>query len=104
MLGYISVVKQRTKPEYIDEYIKIFKEMSIKDIQGIRRRSLIQTDENNFMGVLEYDDISSLVEAQDTLVSFLDRLRHCLVEVDDEGNVTEPASGTLIYDEKVGDV
>ena len=100
MLGYISVVKQRTKPEFTDEYIKIFKEMSIKDIQGIRRRSLIQTDENNFMGVLEYDDISSLVEAQDTLVSFLDRLRHCLVEVDDEGNVTEAISGTVIHDEK----
>ena len=100
MLGYISVVKQRTKPEYTDEYIKIFKEMSIKDIQGIRRRSLIQTDENNFMGVLEYDDISSLVEAQDTLVSFLDRLRHCLVEVDDEGSVTEAISGTVIHDER----
>ena len=99
MLGYISIVKQRTKPEYTDEYIKIFKEMSIKDIQGIRRRSLIQTDENNFVGILEYDDISSLVEAQDTLVSFLDRLRHCLVAVDDEGNVTDPASGTLIYRE-----
>ena len=100
MLGYISVVKQRTKPEYTNEYIEIFKEMSIKDIQGIRRRSLIQTDENNFMGVLEYDDISSLVEAQDTLVSFLDRLWHCLVEVDDEGNVTEAMRGTVIHDEK----
>ena len=52
------------------------------------------------MGVLEYDDISSLVEAQDTLVLFLDRLRHCLVEVDDEGNVTEAISGTVIHDEK----
>ena len=100
MLGYISVVKQRTKPEYTDEYIKIFKEMSIKDIQGIQRRSLVQTDENNFMGVLEYDDITSLVEAQDTLVSFLDRLRHCLVEVDDEGSVTEAISGTVIHDER----
>ena len=100
MLGYISVVKQRTKPEYTEEYIKIFKEMSIKDIQGIQRRSLVQTDENNFMGVLEYDDITSLVEAQDTLVSFLDRLRHCLVEVDDEGSVTEAISGTVIHDER----
>ena len=52
------------------------------------------------MGVLEYDDISSLVEAQDTLVSFLDRLRHRLVEVDDEGNVTEAIRGSVIHDEK----
>ena len=100
MLAYISVVKQRTKPEYTDEYIKIFKGLSIKDIQGIQRRSLIQLDENNFMGVLEYHDIFSLVGAQDTLVSYLDRLRHCLVEVDDEGNVTEAISGTVIHDER----
>ena len=99
MLGYISVVKQRTKPEYTDEYIKIFKEMSIRDIQGIRRRSLIQTDENNFVGVLEYDDISSLVEAQDAVVACLDKLRHCLVEVDEVGNVPLAVSGTVLHDE-----
>ena len=71
-----------------------------ENIPGIRRRSLTQIDENNFMSVLEYDDIASLVAAQDTLLSFLDRLRHCLVELDEEGNVNEPVSGALIHDER----
>ena len=59
-----------------------------------------QSDENNFMSVLEYDDIASLVAAQDTLLSSLDRMRHCLVELDEEGNVNEPVSGALIHDER----
>ena len=52
------------------------------------------------MSVLEYDDIASLVAAQDTLLSFLDRFRHCLVELDDKGNVNEPVSGAPIHDER----
>ena len=100
MLGFMSVVKAQTKPGFAEEYIRIFREISIKDIPGIRRRSLTQTDENIFMSVLEYDDIASLVAAQDTLLSFLDRLRHCLVELDEEGNVNEPVSGALIHDER----
>ena len=100
MLGFMSVVKAQTKPGFAEEYIRIFRDISIRDIPGIRRRSLTQTDENNFMSVLEYDDIASLVAAQDTLLSFLDRLRHCLVELDGEGNVNEPVSGALIHDER----
>ena len=70
MLGFVSVVKAQTKPGLAVEYIRVFRDISIKDIPGIRRRSLTQTDENNFMSVLEYDDIASLVAAQDTLHSF----------------------------------
>ena len=100
MLGFMSVVKVQTKPGFAEEYIRIFRDISIKGIPGIRRRSLTQTDENNFMSVLEYDDISSLVAAQDTLLSFLERLRYCLVELDEEGNVNKPVSGALIHDER----
>ena len=49
---------------------------------------------------MEYDDIASLVDAQEALVSNLDKVRHLLVEIDDEGNVTDPASGTLIFREQ----
>ena len=49
--------------------------------------------------IFEYEDISSVIEAQEILVSQLDQIRHLLVEIDEEGNVTEPASGTLIHRE-----
>ena len=46
---------------------------------------------------MEYEDIASLVGAQEALLSMLDKVRHLLVEIDDEGNVTHPASGTIIH-------
>ena len=99
MLGYISVVKQKVKEGKSEEYVALMKTFNIADIKGARRREVIEVDEHNFILIFEYEDISSLVDAQETLVSNLDKVRPLLVETDDEGNVTDPASGTLIYRE-----
>ena len=99
MLGYISVVKQKVKEGMTEEYVALMKIFNIADIKGLRRREGIEVDEHNFIWIFEYDDIASLVDAQETLVSNLDKVRPLLVEFDDEGNVTDPASGTLIYRE-----
>ena len=101
MLGYISVVKQKVN-EDAEEYVALVKSI-LSVIAGARRKSVVEVDEHNFILIYEYDDISSVIDAQEILLSRLDQMRHLLVEIDDEGNVTEPASGTLIYDEKVGD-
>ena len=100
MLGYISVVKQKVKEGKSEEYVALVKTFNIADIKGTRRREVIEVDEHNFILIFEYDDISSVIEAQETLVSQLDQIRHLLVEIDGEGNVTDPASGTLIYREQ----
>ena len=100
MLGYISVVKQKVKEGMTEEYVALVKGFGIEGIKGARPREFIEVDEHNFILIFEYDDISSVIEAQETLVSQLDQIRHLLVEIDDEGNVTDPASGTLIYREQ----
>ena len=99
MLGYISVIKQRVKEGMTEEYVTLVKDFSVEHIKGCRSRAIIEVDEHNFIIIVEYDDISSVIDAQEMLVSNLDRIRHLLVEIDDEGNVTNPASGTLIYRE-----
>ena len=103
MLGYISVVKQKVKEGMTEEYVALVKSTKMSVIAGARRKSVVEVDEHNFILIYEYDDISSVIDAQEILLSRLDQMRHLLVEIDDEGNVTEPASGTSIYDEKVGD-
>ena len=57
---------------------------------------MIQTDENKFTWIAEYDDISSVVNAQDKLVSILDTQRHMLIDVTDENGVTDPESGQIV--------
>ena len=48
---------------------------------------------------MEYDDIVSLFDAQEALVSNFDKVCKLLIEIGDEGNVTDPASGTIIHRE-----
>ena len=100
MLGYISVIKQRVKEGMTEEYVTLVKDFSVEHIKGCRSRAIIEVDEHNFIIIVEYDDISSVIDAQEMLVSNLDRIRHLLVEIDDEGTVTDPASGTLIFREQ----
>ena len=72
MLGYISVVKFVTKPGHLEDFFEICKQNDFRKILGLIKATLIQTDENIFTWISEFDDISKLVDAQDTFVAPLD--------------------------------
>ena len=101
ILGYISVVKQKVKEATTEEYVALAKSTKMSVIAGARRKLVNEVDEHNLILIYEYEDISSVIDAQEISLHRLDQMRHLLVEIDYGGNVTEPASGTLIYDEKV---
>ena len=69
MLGYISVVKFDTEPGHSGVFVEICKQNEFRKINGLIEARLIQTDENKFTWVSEFDDISKLVDAQDTFVA-----------------------------------
>ena len=96
MLGYMSVVKFETKPGCAEAFVQNTKDHPLKDIEGLIEVTLIQTDENKFTWIAEYDDISSVVNAQDKLVAILDTQRHMLIDVTDENGVTDPESGQIV--------
>ena len=96
MLGYMSVVKFETKPGSAEAFVQNHKDHPLKDIEGLIEVTLIQTDENKFTWIAEYDDISSVVNAQDKLVAILDTQRHMLIDVTDENGVTDPESGQIV--------
>ena len=83
-----------------EEYVALVKDISIEGIKGCRSREIVEVDEHNFIIIVDYEDISSVIDAREPLVSNLGRIRHLLVEIDDEGNVTDPVSGTLIFREQ----
>ena len=96
MLGYMSVVKFETKPGYVEAFVQNAKYHPLKDIDGLIEVTLIRTDENKFTWIAEYDDILSVINAQDDLVSILDTQRHMLIDVTDENGVTDPESGQIV--------
>ena len=76
MLGYISVVNQKVKEGMTEGYVALVQSFGIEGIKGARRREVIEIDEHNFIIIMEYDYIASLVDAQEALVSNLDKVRH----------------------------
>ena len=92
----LRVVKFETKPGYAEAFVQNAKDHPLKDIEGLIEVTLIQTDENKFTWIAEYDDISSVVNAQDKLVAILDTQRHMLIDVTDENGVTDPESGQIV--------
>ena len=69
MLGYISVVKFVTKPGHSEDFVEICKQNEFRKINGLTEATLIQTDENKFTWISEFDDLPKLVDAQDSFVA-----------------------------------
>ena len=99
MLGCISVVKFVTKPGYSEDFVEICKQNEFRKIHGLIAATLIQTDENKFTWISEFDDISKLVDAQDTFVAPLDTWRHMLENITIDNGVTNPESGQVVVRE-----
>ena len=81
MLGYVSVIKQRVKEGMTEKYVALVKDFSVESIQGCCSREIVEVDEHDFIIIVEYEDISSVIDAQEALVSNLDRIRHLLVKM-----------------------
>ena len=89
-------MKFETKPGSADAFVQNLKNPNLGDIKGLIEHTLIQTDENKFTRVAEYDDISSVVNAQDRLLAVLDTHRPMLVDVTEENCVTDPESRQIV--------
>ena len=99
MLGYISGVKFVTRPSHSEDFVEICKQNEFRKINGLVEATLIQTDENKFTWISEFDDISKLVDAQDTFVAPLDNWRHMLDNITIDNGVTDPKSGQIVVRE-----
>ncbi len=99
MLGYISVVKFVTKPGHSEDFVERCKQNENQKINGLIEATLIQTDENKFTWISEFDNISKLVDAQDTFVAHLDTWRHLLGNNMIDSGVTDPESRQIVVRE-----
>ena len=99
MLGCISVVKFVPKPGHSEDFVEICKQNEFRKIHGLIEATLIQTDENKFTWISEFDDISKLVDAQDTFVAPLDTWRLMRDNITIDNGVTDPESGQIVVRE-----
>ena len=99
MLGYISFVKFMTKLGRSEDFVDICQQNEFRKIHGLIKATLIQTDENRFTWISEFDDIPKLVDAQDTFIAPLDTQGHKLHNITIDNCVTDLKSGQIVVRE-----
>ena len=94
----MNVVRLKVKPEHQDEFIKVTSEARHHESQLSFK--MIQTGDNQFCGIGEWESEDALVSARPSMIKFLDSIRHMLEEISPELGVTDPVAGPVIMEEK----
>jgi quinol monooxygenase YgiN len=93
-----NAVRFKVKPGRNDEFVEAHRTID-RDWPGLRRVNLIQTGDQNYCIIAEWDDMDSLAEARPNMIATLDTFRDMLEEQGETG-VTDPVSGPVVLEIK----
>jgi len=92
-----NIVRFRVKPGRESEFIDRFKKADHK-FAGMRSVSMVKTGEGSYCAVGEWDAFDNIAAARPSMIGILDSFRHCLEELAGGIGVTDPVSGTAIFE------
>jgi hypothetical protein len=92
-----NVVRFRVKPGRADEFVAAHRLADTKGFVGSRRFVLVDTGDNTYCAVGEWDSFDNIVAARPTMIGMLDGFRHLLEELGPNG-VTDPVSGKAVVE------
>jgi hypothetical protein len=90
-----NIVRFRTKPGRQQDFIEAHKNASL-DVPGFRRGFLVQTGDQTFCFVGEWDGMSELAGGRQQMISVLDTFRDMLEDLGGGLGVTDPVSGAVV--------
>jgi len=93
-----SVVRFRPKPGQDEEFERSFAELD-REFDGLIKFSLVRDENGVYFSVGEWTDFSSVEKARPQMARNLDHFRHTLIDNGDGKGVTDPISGTVIYED-----
>jgi quinol monooxygenase YgiN len=94
-----NAVRFRVKPGRDQDFIEAHRKVE-RNWPGLRRANLIQTGEQSYCIVGEWDDMDSLAAARPHMLSTLDTFRDTLEDLGGELGVTDPVSGEVLLELK----
>jgi quinol monooxygenase YgiN len=94
-----NAVRFRVKPGRDQDFIEAHRKVE-RNWPGLRRANLIQTGEQSYCIVGEWDDMDSLAAARPHMLSTLDTFRDTLEDLGGELGVTDPVSGEVVFELK----
>ena len=100
MTKYMNVVRQKVKDGQQDQYLKVMNESfhELKAIEGCVSSRLIKTGPQTFCYVGEWKSEEFIAKARPQMISMLDKIRDLLEEISPELGVTDPVSGSVIFE------
>ena len=92
-----NVVRFRLKPGREKEFIATFKKAE-RGFAGMRRISMIKTGDNSYCSVGEWDSFEQIAAARPMMIGLLDSFRDCLEDLGGGLGVTDPVSGSAVFE------
>ena len=93
-MAAFNTVRFRVKPGRNQEFLDAHESVD-RDWPGLRHVNIIQTGDQSYCIIGEWDDMDALAEARPRMLATLDTFRDTLEEVGG-GNVTDPISGPVV--------
>jgi antibiotic biosynthesis monooxygenase (ABM) superfamily enzyme len=89
-----NAVRFRVKPGRTEDFLEAHEKVD-RDWPGLRHVNIIQTGDQNFCIIGEWDDMDALTAARPNMIATLDSFRDMLEE-HGGGGVTDPVSGPVV--------
>jgi hypothetical protein len=89
-----NAVRFRVKPGRNQDFLDAHERVD-RDWPGLKHVNMIQTGDQTYCIIGEWDDLDALAEARPRMLATLDTFRDMLEDVGD-GNVTDPVSGPVV--------
>ena len=95
-MKHINIVRFKVKLEHVNDYLEALTQQPVwkGNIEG----KTIQTGENRFCAYGLWESKEAMDLEMDSMVGWLDTIRHMLDEITPEFGVTDPVSGPVIWE------
>jgi hypothetical protein len=90
-----NIVRFRVKPGMEDEFVESHRKLQ-PEFEGFLGGSLIQTGEQTFCLIGEWQSFPSIVAARPQMIALLDAYRDMLEDLGGELGITDPVSGVAV--------
>lgn len=97
MAKFSNVVRFQVKPDAHDAVLAAFHDSP--NFEGLLCQFVLKTGEHTYCSCGVWESMEALVDARPQMIAFLDTIRGQLEEISPELGVTDPVSGTVVYEE-----
>ena len=99
MAKYTNVVRFRVKSGKQQEFEGVFS--NAKTWDGQLLHILAKTGEQTYVGYGLWENEEKMADARPQMIGLLDSTRHLLEELSPELGVTDPVSGTVVFEKQI---